>query len=337
MNRTIALIATLAAIALVVAACSPAEQVGADDPGGGDEEVNLLLGHGADPGNPRSIAADAFAEDVEAATDGRITVQIQGSEQLGSDVEMLESVRTGTLDLTANSQGPMSDPVPEVALLGLPFLFETPEDAYEVLDGDVGDQLAELAEDEGMVVLAWWDNGIRHITNNERPIESPEDVAGLQIRTPEDPMTIDIFESLGANPTPIDFGELYLALQQGTVDGQENPLVNIWASDLHEVQDYLSLTAHKYEVTPFVMGVDAWEDLSEEDQQILRDAAEDARDLQRSEMASQSDEIEEDIAEHLEVNEADLDALRDATTDVYDEWREEFGDLVDDLEDAAGH
>lgn len=336
MRKNLYTLAAVVALTLLASACGVAEQVGAgDDNGDGAGEQTLLLGHGADAGNPRSIAAEQFAETVSERTDGRLTVQIQGSEQLGSDVEMLQSVEAGTLDMTANSQGPLSGWVPEVALFGLPFLFESTEDAYEVLDGDIGEEIAALGEEEGFVILAWWDNGIRHVTNNARPIETPDDVAGLQIRTPEDPMTVDIFEELGANPTPIDFGELYLALQQGTVDGQENPLVNIWASDLYEVQEYLSTTGHKYEVTPFIIGADVWASLSEEDQQVVREAAEEARDLQRDEMASQTVEIEEDIQEHLELNRPDPEPFREATSAVYDKWREDFGDLVDRLQDAA--
>jgi len=336
-------VALLSVLALLLAACGvvedePDEAAETDvdeDVDEGLEEDTLLLGHGADPGNPRSIAAEDFAETVEAETDGRFEVQIQGSEQLGSDVEMLEAIETGTIELTANSQGPFSDYVPEVALFGLPFLFDDSETAYEVLDGEVGDELAAMAEDEGMKVLAWWDNGIRHITNSQQPVEDASDLDGMALRTPEDPMTLDIFETLGASPEPIDFGELYLALEQGTVDGQENPLVNIWASDLHEVQDYLSITGHKYEVTPFVMDMDAWEALSEEDQQILEQAAQDARDLQRQEMQEQSEEIEEDIQEYVDINEADVEDLREATADVYDAWEDEFGELVQDLQDAA--
>lgn len=301
------------------------------------QERTLLLGHGAGPGNPRTLAADMFTELVAEASDGRIEVQVQGSEQLGSDVEMLDSVILGTLDMTANSQGPLANLVPEAALLGLPFLFDEPSQAWSILDGEFGNQLAAAAAEQGMVVLAWWDNGIRHITNNARPINTPEDVAGLNIRTPQDPMTIDIFSTLGANPTPIAFGELYLALQQGVVDGQENPLVNIWASDIYEVQEYLSITGHKYEVTPFIISQATWESLSEEDQAILRSAAREAGDFQRQELLRQSDELLEPMQEAgVAVNEADAAAFREATASVYDEWREQLGsEVVDSLVQAV--
>jgi tripartite ATP-independent transporter DctP family solute receptor len=332
---------TAVTMAVGLTALSTACSVGAGGSSGssaaGEEgSQTLLLGHGADPGNPRTIAADAFAEQVSEETDGRITVQVQGSEQLGDDSEMLQSVKGGTLDLTANSQGPMAGFVPEVALIGLPFLFDDSEEAYSVIDGEVGDELAALAEEQGFKVLAWWDNGIRHITNSKRPIESPQDVAGLKIRTPEDPMTVDIFSTLNANPTPLDFGELYLALRQGTVDGQENPLTNIASAKLYEVQDHLALSGHKVEVTPFVMNLDTWNALTPEDQEVIKQAAEDARDQQRQLMQEQNAELEDTLAQDMQVTEPDKDAFRQATKGVYEKWAKKYPELVDQLEQAAG-
>ena len=303
--------------------------------GGGDQ--SMVLGHGADPGNPRSLAAERFAEIVNERTSGQIEVQIQGSEQLGSDTEMLDSVQSGTLDLTANSQGPLATLVPEVALFGLPFMFDTPQDAYEVVDGEIGDKMVDLAEEQGLTILAWWDNGIRQITNNGGTIQTPDDVSGLDIRVPEDDMTIDIFEALGANPSTIDFGELYTALQQGTVDGQENPVVNIYASDIYEVQDYMSMTGHKYEVTPFIISTSVWEGLSEENQGIIQEAATEAKEFQREKMNTQSEEQLGELADALELTrEVDTQAFVEATRSVYDTWREQYPDLVDRFVEAAG-
>lgn len=338
------LLAATAGVAVVASGCgigaapsgddSPGDNAGDTSGAGGGESQTLLLGHGADPGNPRTIAADSFAEAVEEGTEGRITVQVQGSEQLGSDAEMLQAVRQGTLHLTANSQGPLSSTVPEVALIGLPFLFDSPEDAHEVLDGEMGEQFAAAAEEQGFKVLAWWDNGIRHITNSKRAINSPEDLAGLKIRTPEDPMTVDIFEALDANPTPLAFGELYLALRQGTVDGQENPLTNINSAKLFEVQEHLALTGHKYESTPFIIGADVWESLSSEDQEVIQQAAEDARDEQRELMAEQEAELHDELGEQMEITEPDKEAFREATSSVYDKWAADYPELVEQLRNS---
>lgn len=339
-------IATVTTFALLSAACgggasdstaggSDAGSSAGDGGGSAGESQTFLLGHGADPGNPRTIAADAFAEQLSEQSDGRLTVQVQGSEQLGSDAEMLQSVKAGTLQLTANSQGPVSALVPEVALIGLPFLFDDAEQAYEVLDGPVGDELEALAKEQDLKVLAWWDNGIRHITNSQRPVNAPEDLAGLKIRTPEDPMTVDIFTALEGNPTPLAFGELYLALRQGTVDGQENPLVNIASAKLNEVQTHLALTGHKYEATPFVMSLQAWDALSAEDQELVQSVAEEARDTQREAMQEQATELEATLGEEMEISEPDKAPFREATEGVYDEWSGQYPDLVEQLTAAA--
>ena len=182
-----------------------------------------------------------------------MTVNIAGSEQLGNDVAMLTSLRTGALDITANSQGAASGLVPELATLGLPFLFEDSAAAFKVLDGPIGAELAEKFAGVGIMPLGWWDNGIRHITNSKQPINTPADLQGLTIRTPADPMTIDIFQTLGAATEQIAFSELYVALQQGVVDGQENPLANIASSKIYEVNKFISLSGHKWECNPFLI------------------------------------------------------------------------------------
>lgn len=305
--------------------------------GGGDEGAGkqLLLGHGASPTNPRSEAATFFAEQVAENTESAVTVQVQGAEQLGSDAEMMVSLASGTLDMTANSQGVVSSSVPEVALFGLPFLFESSDHAHTVVDGPIGDEIAAKAEEEGFKVLAWWDNGIRHITTGQTAINTPEDVAGLKIRTPEDPMTIDIFDALDANPTPMAFNELYLALQQGAVDGQENPIPNIHANALHEVQDHLALTGHKYEVTPLVISMTAWDSLSAEQQEAVQTAADEARDMQRDLMDEQTEELRTELEESMEITTPDLAPFREATTGVYDKWSETYPEFVEQIVSEA--
>lgn len=240
--------------------------------------------------------------------------------------------------MTINSQGPLSPVVPEANLVGLPFLFESSEHAYDVIDGEVGDYLAVRAQERGYHVLAWWDNGIRDITNGVRPIEEPGDIAGLRIRTPDDPMTIDIFSALGASPTPIAFGELYLALRQGAVDGQENPVVNVKSSSLQEVQNHLAITGHKYETNPFLISTQTWSTLSDEDKAAIEQAAAEARDYQRELMLSQTQEIYAEFEEILEVTRPDRAPLREATEPVYATWEErhpEFFSLITQAADAS--
>lgn len=320
---------------LAIAVVAGLSLAGCGGGGGEGESKQLLLGHGASPTNPRSEAATFFAEKVAENTDSGVTVQVQGAEQLGSDAEMMVSLSSGTLDMTANSQGTVSSSVPEVALFGLPFLFESAEHAYAVVDGPVGDEIATQAEASGFKVLAWWDNGVRDITNSKRAISTPEDVAGLKIRTPEDPMTIDIFNALNANPTPMAFNELYLALQQGAVDGQENPVSNIHANALHEVQAHLARTGHKYEVTPLVISMSTWESLSAEQQEAVQSAADEARDMQRDLMLEQSQELYTELEDSMEITTPELDPFREATADVYDKWSAEHPELVEQIVNEA--
>lgn len=300
------------------------------------EAKTLRLGHNAAPGNPKDEAAKLFAERVEELSGGDLTISVGGNAQFGDDVEMLTALRLGTLDMSVNSQGPLAGVVPESAVLGLPFLFNDLPSAWQVLDGPVGERLTELAADKGLIVLGYWDNGIRHISNNVRPIETPEDLSGLKIRTPSDPATIDAFEALGANPTPMQFSELYLALEQGVVDGQENPLMNIHSSKLHEVQKFISLSGHKYEMTPVIVAKTTWDTLSEEEREIIRKAEAEAREYQR-ELSLKADETlrAEIEASGVEFNEVDKAAFQEATAGVIEEWRAEMGDFVGLVEESA--
>lgn len=297
----------------------------------------LVLGHGAAPGNPRSLAAEQMAELAAQYSDGDLELRIQGAEQLGSDVQMLQQTQSGAVGLTANSQGALASIVPKANVFGLPFLFDSPQAAWQVVDGPVGDEVAAQAEERGLKVLAWWDNGLRQFTNNVRPIEAPEDMAGLRMRTSQDAVTIDTLRTLGANPTPMAFGELYVALRQGTVDGQENPVVNIISSHLEEVQQYLSLSDYRYETTPVVIGLPTWQGLSEENRQALARAAEEAGDFQRRTLIEQTDELLETLreSEAMAINRVDTDAFREATRPVYDIWQEKLGDIVSRTREAA--
>jgi TRAP-type transport system periplasmic protein len=307
-------------------------------PRGAQAATNLTLGHNAAPGNPRSIATERFAELVKERSNGNISVRVAGSEQLGNEQSLLTSLRTGAVSMTVNSQGSTSALIPELAALGLPFLFEDSAAAFKVLDGPIGEELAQRFAKVQMVPLGWWDNGIRHITNSKRPVVKPADLKGLKIRTPPDPMTIDIFQALGAGTEQISFGELYIALQQGVVDGQENPLTNIASSKLYEVNKYISLSGHKWESSPFLMSQITWTRLSATDKEIIKTAAKEAGDLQRKLFAENEAKFNAQFRADpkLAVNEVDKPAFREASSKVVDTWRAKpFGDFVDKLVKAA--
>ncbi|RAI59603.1 TRAP transporter substrate-binding protein [Roseicella frigidaeris] len=301
-------------------------------------QLKLTLGHGAAPGNPRSLAAERMAALLKERSNGRIEMRVAGSAQLGDDAAMLTALRTGTLDLSVNSQGAASAVLPELAALGLPFLFADATAPYGVVDGAIGEELARRFEGVGLISLGFWDNGIRHTTNSKRPIAQPADLKGLKIRTPPDPMTIDIFQSLGAATQQINFGELYVALQQGVVDGQENPLANIQSSKLFEVNKYISLTGHKWECNPVLVSRIAWGRLKPEDRKLLQETAREAATYQRG----LSQEIDRKLLAEfranaaLAVNQVDQAPFRAATASVAERWEAKpFGDFVKRLRAAA--
>ena len=294
------------------------------------------LSHSAAAGNPKDTASLKFSELVEQRTDGRIKVDVGTSSQFGDDAESVTNIRLGTIAFSANAQGATSGAVPEIGLLGLPFLFQSLDQAEAVMDGPVGDRIAAAAEKQGILILAWWNNGIRQTSNSKHPIVAPGDLAGLKIRTPPDPMTVDIFTALGASPTPMAFSELYIALQQGVVDGQENPLINIHSSKLYEVQPFISNTNHKYEATPFLASKIVFDALSPEDQQIIRDAAREAGDLNRKMVRDQTESLRGELEEAgVKFNDVDPAPFVEATQSVYDKWRQQYPELVDELVAAA--
>ena len=284
-------------------------------------QTKLTLGHGAAPGNPRHEAALKFAEVVKAKTSGRIDVQVAPSAQLGDDAAMVTALRTGALDLSANSQGAVANAVPEYAAFGMPFLFSNAAQAFKLLDGPLGKELADKSAEKGLIVLGYWDNGIRHMTDSKRPITKVEDMKGLKMRTPPDTVLVDIMQALGAEAQQIKFAELYVALQQGVVDGQENPVMNIHASKLYEVQKHLALTSHQFQVTPFLMSKRSWDRLSDADRKAVQEAATEATALQRKLSQESEDKLLADLkSKGVQVTTVDKAGFQKATAPVLDKW-----------------
>jgi tripartite ATP-independent transporter DctP family solute receptor len=285
------------------------------------QAVKLTLGHGAAPGNPRHEASVKFAEVVKAKTNGRIEVQVAPSAQLGDDAAMVTALRTGALDMSANSQGAVANAVPEYAAFGMPFLFSNAAAAFKLLDGPLGKELADKSAEKGLIALGFWDNGIRQMTNSKRPVTKVEDLKGLKMRTPPDTVLVEIMQALGAEAQQIKFAELYVALQQGVVDGQENPVVNFYASKLYEVQKNLALTNHQFQMTPFLMSKRSWDKLSDADKKAVQEAAAEATTLQRK-LSQESDDklLAELKAKGVQVTTVDKAAFAKATAPVTDKW-----------------
>ncbi len=222
----------------------------------------------------QGVAIDTFAEELERLTEGRFDVQTFYSGSLGAERESIEGVQLGTLEMTFTSTGPVPNFVPEMKILDVPFLFRDYPHARGVLDSEIGDELLTRFEPHGIKALAWADNGFRHMTNDVRPIETPADLEGLKMRTMENPVHIAAYREFGILPTPMAFTEVFAALQQGVVDGQENPISVIAANNFDEVQEHLSLTGHVFSPAVFLMNLDLFNELSPEDQAHFVAAAE---------------------------------------------------------------
>jgi tripartite ATP-independent transporter DctP family solute receptor len=263
--RLLVVLAAAAGVTLGVAPFTPALA-----------QANMKISISIAQNSHQGVAIDTFAREVEKRTNGRYKVQPFYSGSLGAERESVEAVQLGTLDLTFTSTGPVPNFVPEVAILDIPFLFRDYNHARSTLDGPIGQELLQKFPAKGIVALAWGENGFRHMTNSKRAVNLPDDLKGLKMRTMENPVHIQAYKQFGIIPTPMAFTEVFTALQQGTVDGQENPLSVITSAKLDQVQKYLSLTGHVYSPALFLMNKAAWDKLSPADKQAFLDAAKEA-------------------------------------------------------------
>ena len=232
-------------------------------------KINISIAQNSHQG----IAIDTFAKEVEARTSGRIKVQTFYSGSLGGERESIEAVQLGTQELTFSSSGPVPNFVPEAKILDIPFLFRDKAHARAVLDGPIGQEMLTKFDSKGFKALAWGENGIRNMTNNKRAINTPDDLKGLKLRTMENPVHVAAYKGLGIVTTPMAMTEVFTALQQGTVDGQENPLSVIMAAKFDQVQKHVSLTGHVYSPGIFLMNKASFDNLSAADKQVFLDAA----------------------------------------------------------------
>jgi len=298
--------------------------------------AEIIVGTNGKPGNPRVTSAEYFGALLEQASGGEYTVQVAHSATLGDDRQMLQSVRLGTMHITVNSDGPVAEIVPALSAFGLPYLFENLPQAWAVLDGPIGDELADQLEDEGYVVLAWWDNGIRKITHVSKGIATPRDIRGMKIRTPQSQVTIDAFTALGANPAPLAFSELPAALQSGVFEGQENPLANIHSSGLHEFTPYIARSNHKYEMAPILASKRWWDRLSRADKKMIQEAMDAATAFNRGTFLISDEQLEQQLIEEGAIfNDVDTEAFKRATAGVYEMWEGRIGDIVPRIQRAA--
>jgi len=225
------------------------------------------------PTHPQSIGMQVFKKYVEEKTRGGVKVALYYNSQLGGERESVEQVKAGSLEMATASAGPLTTFNKKFMVLDIPFAFDSYEIAWGVLDGPMGQKLLDSSEGIGLKGLGYLENGFRHVTNNVRPINGPNDFKGIKIRTMEAPMHMENFKVLGSNPTPVPWTELYLTMQQKIVDGQENPLANIWEVKMYEVQKYCSLTGHIYDPMPLVANLAWFNKLPKDYQSIIQKGA----------------------------------------------------------------
>ncbi|SMP78761.1 TRAP transporter substrate-binding protein [Noviherbaspirillum suwonense] len=221
----------------------------------------------------QGVAIDTFAKEVDKRTGGRYKIQPFYSGSLGAEREATEAVQLGTQELTFTSTGPVPNFVPDVKILDVPFLFRDYAHARAVLDGPIGQDLLQKFDARGIKALAWGENGFRHMTNSKRAVNGPDDLKGLKMRTMENPVHVQAYKGFGIIPTPMAFSEVFTALQQGTVDGQENPLSVITSAKFDQVQKFLTLTGHVYSPCVFLMNKEAFDKLSAADKTAFLEAA----------------------------------------------------------------
>jgi tripartite ATP-independent transporter DctP family solute receptor len=304
---------------------------------GAQAQTVIKIGYATSATSHYGVGSTAFCDDVEKGTQGRYKCQQFPNSALGGEREMIEAVQLGTLDFVNTSTGPVGNFVPEVKIVDIPFLFRDYDHARKVMDGPIGQDILTKFPSKGLIALSWTENGFRHMTNNKRAINKPEDAAGLKMRTMENKVHMDGYRAFGIQPTPMAFPEVFGALQQGTVDGQENPIPVILASKFSQVQKHLSLTGHVYSPALLITSPRLMNKLSDADKKVFYEAAKHATVAQRKKV---NDDENSGIAQ-LEkegmtvVRKVDGAAFRGALRDTYANYAKEFGaDNIKKIQDV---
>lgn len=293
------------------------------------KERTIRWGHVNGPGHPISLGVQKFAEILEKKSGGKMKVREFGGSQLGTEQQQQTALRSGTQEMFTNSPTSLAGLVKEFGLLDLPFSFASVDEATALVDGPFGETLtAKLAEND-IVGLGFWDmGGFRNVTNSKRPVQRLEDFSGLKVRVIANPVYIETFKALGANPVPMAFSELYTALESHAVDGQENPYSVILATKLYEVQKYLSVTNHAFSLNLAQVSKKFWDGLSPAEQQLMRETAAETLVYQRQVGLSQAQNTLGELkAKGMVVNElpkAELERLREATRAIPEKFYAQY-------------
>jgi len=288
--------------------------------------LDIKLAHVVNEQDSFHLAATKFQELVERYTNGQVKVTIFPNAVLGDERTLLERMKMGIVDAGIITAGPIINFVPRFGAIDLPFLFRNPEHAYKVLDGPIGQSLFAEMEKQGWKGLAWAERGFRNLTNSKKPVKSPDDLKGLKIRLMQNPVYVDSFKALCANAVPMAWTEALTALQQKTIDGQENPLNVIVSFKLYESQKYMSITRHAYAPAPFIMSLITWKKLDASQQQAVLKAAQEAAQFERDfNNKSEAGWMQDLKGKGMVIDTPDLKPFLAAVKPVYDSYSEKYG------------
>ena len=283
-------------------------------------------------GHPQALGAQKFADVVAAKSGGKIAVKLFPGGTLGGDLQTVSALQGGTVENTVLNAGILGAQVKEFAVYDFPFLFNNGQEADAVTDGAFGQKLLAKLEEKGLHGLGYWDLGFRNLTNSKRPIAKADDVAGLKIRVIQSPIYIDLFTALGANATPMPFPELYPALDQKAVDGQENPNTVILSSKFAEVQKHITQTRHIYNPQALIIGKKTWDSMSAEEKKLITDAAAEATTFQRQASRGAADSALDALKKAgmtvTELPPAEMARLREKVKPVIDKYTASVGDAT---------
>ncbi len=291
----------------------------------------LKIGVTTGEGDPRNVAAEAFAKDITAKSGGTVTAMVYPSGELGGDSDLVDAVAMGAgkVDIVITDASNYAQYEPTMAISAMPFLFDDFDTAWAFMDSEIEATAEKKLLDDNIRVLAHYDNGFRCVTNSNGPINSPADMKGLLIRTPENPTIMATMTALGANPQPLAFSELYEALKQGTYDAQENPIPVIYNNKLYEVQKYLTVTNHIYSGMCFAISESTWKKLTPEQQQIISEAAVASAKTNRDMNRQQTEELIGKLEEvGMQINYPDLAPFAEATASVLESNASTYGDII---------
>lgn len=321
-------------LAMSLIACSQSSSKASKNKNNGKEQMVLKLAENQPEDYPTTLGAKEFARLVKEKTDGRIKIKVYAGGQLGDEKSVIEQVQLGTIDLARVNATPLTEFSDSIGVLSMPFLFRSEEHKWKVFNGDIGQELLNSLKSSNMIGLAYYDSGARSFYNSQHPIKKPEDLKGLKIRVQQSEMAIDMVEALGASATPMAFEEVYSGIQTGVIDGAENNIPSYFTTGHYEVAKYYTINKHSSVPEIVIASSKLWDKLSDKDQQLIQEAANESVKLQRKEwkklVEASLKKIKANGNEIIKID--DTSAWREAVQSVYDKYGDQFGDMIEKIE-----